>query len=79
MSFDLNEVRRLELAGGAALAKYQRLLGEADQALHGSPAHQALGEFCKQWEQDPNRAMEVARNEVAARAEAAEAAAKAAG
>jgi hypothetical protein len=66
MSFDLLEVRRLELAGGAALAKYQRLLGECDRSAHLSPAQQALGEFCQAWIADPNRAMEVARNEVAA-------------
>jgi hypothetical protein len=76
MSFNLLEVRRLELAGGAALAKYRRLLSEADQSMHGSPAQQALGEFCQAWIADPNAAMEQARNENAAAWAAAERAAR---
>jgi hypothetical protein len=77
MSFDLNEVRRLELAGGAVLAKYRRLVSECDHSMLGSPAHEALGQFQLDWIADPNRATEVAREENVARIAAAEAAARA--
>jgi hypothetical protein len=46
--------------------------------MHDSPAHKALGEFQQAWEQDPNLLTERVRELVVARAEAAEAAARAA-
>jgi hypothetical protein len=79
MSFDLNEVRRLEIVGGATLAKYRRLVSECDQSMHGSLAHEALGQFQRDWIANPNRATEVAREEAAAAAAAGELAARAAG
>jgi hypothetical protein len=53
MSFNMIELYRLQQKGGAVLAKYQRLLAEADASMHDSPAHRAYGAFCKQWEADP--------------------------
>jgi hypothetical protein len=76
VSFNLIEVQRLQVMGGAVLAKYERLLGEADRALHDSPAVRELGQFMKDFEQDPNLAAEVARNEDAAAWAAAERAAR---
>jgi hypothetical protein len=73
MSFDLNEVRRLQAQGGAVLAKYERLVAAADAAMHGSPAHEELGAFQLSWIADPDLAAEVAREEAAEAAEAAEA------
>jgi hypothetical protein len=63
MSFNMNEVRRLEAARVTAAGlkvweKYQRLVTAADQAAHGSPAEQELGEFRLQWLADPGRVIE---------------------
>jgi hypothetical protein len=77
VSSNLIEVQRLHVMGGAALAKYERLVGEADQSMHGSPAQEVLGAFCQAWIADPNAAMEAARNEAAAAAAAREATARA--
>jgi hypothetical protein len=66
MSFHLIEVRRLEAAGGAVLAKYRRLVAAADAAAHDSPAHRALAQFWKAWEQDPQAVTNAAREEAAA-------------
>jgi hypothetical protein len=63
MSFSLNEVARLQRAGGAVLAKYKKLLAEADGAMHDSLAHRALGEFQKSWEQDPQAVIRAAEHE----------------
>jgi hypothetical protein len=41
MSFDLVQLGRLQAAGGAALAKYERLLSEAAGAQFDSPALRA--------------------------------------
>jgi hypothetical protein len=71
MSFDLNEMRRLQYAGGAVWEKYRQLLSAADAAMHDSPAHKALGEFEMAWKTDPEaviRAVEAEAAEVAARA-----------
>jgi hypothetical protein len=76
MSFNLNEVRRLELMGGAVLAKFNRLVSAADRSAHGSAAQEALGEFMKAFERDPNLAADEARTEAAAAAAAREAAAR---
>jgi hypothetical protein len=78
MSFDRNEITRLRLHGGAVLAKYQRLVGEADRSAHDSPAQRALGNFQQAWIADPNLAAEVARDEAVAAIEAHEAAARSA-
>jgi hypothetical protein len=53
MSFDLLEVHRLQRAGGAVLAKYNRLVAAADASAHGSLAQQELGEFQQSWLADP--------------------------
>jgi hypothetical protein len=79
MSFDLNEVRRLEVMGGAVEAKYWRLVSNRDGSAHESPSARELGEFMKAFEQDPNKAAEIARNEAVAAAEAAALAARGSG
>jgi hypothetical protein len=53
MSFDLNEVRRLQQLGGPTWAEYQRLVSECDTSTFDSPAHKALGEFQQGWLHDP--------------------------
>ena len=53
MSFWIGEVHRLKAAGGAVWDEYQRLVAAADQAMHDSPAHKALGEFQQAWAADP--------------------------
>jgi hypothetical protein len=68
MSFSLLEVQRLELMGGAVLAKYRRLVRAADGSAHGSPAQEELFAFHKAFERDPNLAADEARTEAAARA-----------
>jgi hypothetical protein len=78
MSLSLIEVARLQVFGGAVLAKYERLVAAADASLHGSLAQAELGEFCQAWIADPNRAAEVAREEAVAAIAAAEIAARAA-
>jgi hypothetical protein len=55
MSFDLVQLGRLQQVGGAVLTHYERLLREANQSAHGSPAEQALGEFQLAWIADPER------------------------
>ena len=69
MSFDLNEVRRLQYAGGAVWEKYRRLLSAADRAQHDSPDHKALGEFEMAWKADPVAAAQQAEAEAAEVAE----------
>jgi hypothetical protein len=66
VSFDLNEVRRLQYAGGAVWEKYRRLLSAADQALHDSLDHRALGEFEMAWKADPVAAAQQAEEEAGA-------------
>jgi hypothetical protein len=73
-SFNRIEVQRLEIMGGAVLAKFHRLTATASASAHMSPAQQELAAFMKAFEQDPNLAAEVARDEAVAAAEAAEAA-----
>jgi len=48
----------------------------SDQAAHGSPAHEQLGAFQQAYEQDPNLLAEQVRERRAARAAAAELAAR---
>jgi hypothetical protein len=74
MSFDLNEVRRLKVAGDPAWSEYCRLVAECDASAYDSPAHRALGKFCKEWEANSNEAMERARELNVDRIAAAEAA-----
>jgi hypothetical protein len=77
MSFSLMEVARLQVFGGAVLARYRELVEAADRSLHDSPAQRELGEFRQSWLADPNATAEVARELMVARAEAAELAAHA--
>jgi hypothetical protein len=77
MSFDLNEVRRIKTAGDPAWSEYCRLVAECDASAYDSPAHRALGEFQKAWEQGPNELMERVRELNVARIQATEAAARA--
>jgi hypothetical protein len=69
MSFDLTEVRRLEAAGGAVLAHYERLLREANQSAHGSLSELALGQFQLAWIADPEAVTRAAEEEGMARNE----------
>jgi hypothetical protein len=78
MSFDLIQVHKLKAQGGQVWDEYQRLVAEADAAMHDSPAHKALGEFQQQWEANSDLLTERVRALVVARIEAAEAAARAA-
>jgi hypothetical protein len=77
MSFDLLQLHKIEAMGGAPWQLYQELQAQADRSVAGSPALQTLADFRALWLQDPNVAAEQARNELAARAEAAEIAARA--
>jgi hypothetical protein len=65
--------------GGAALQRYEELQAQADASAHDSPAARELGDFRALWVEDCNRAAEVARELLSARAAAAELAARAAG
>jgi hypothetical protein len=76
MSFDLTQIRKLELMGGAALQRHAELVRAADASAHGSIAQDELSAFRALWLQDPNVAAEVARELFVARAEAAELAAR---
>jgi hypothetical protein len=62
-SFNRIEVRRLRLMNGAVERKYWRLVSAADHSAHLSPAQRELAAFMKAFEQDPNKAAEVARDE----------------
>jgi hypothetical protein len=53
VSFWYGEVLKMQAEGGPAWDEYQRLVAAADQAMHGSPAHEELGRFMKAWEQNP--------------------------
>jgi hypothetical protein len=76
VSFDLIQLHKIEFMGGAAWRLHSELQAHADSSAAGSPALQALADFRALWLQDPNRAAEVARETYAARAEAAELAAR---
>jgi hypothetical protein len=77
VSFDLNEARRLKVAGDPVWSEYCRLVAECDASAYDSPAHRVLGEFQKAWERGPNELIERVRQLNVARAEAAEAARRA--
>jgi hypothetical protein len=79
MSFHLLQLHKIEAMGGAPWQLHQELQARADQSAHGSPAEQQLGAFRALWLQDPDAAAEYARELFAARAEAAEAAARTSG
>jgi hypothetical protein len=74
----LIELHKLEAAGGQVLQRYRELTEQADGSMYGSPAALAKAEFEKAWERDPNELAERVRELMVARAEAAEAAARAA-
>jgi hypothetical protein len=78
MSFDLTQLLKLRQAGGAVWQRYEELQAQADASAHGSPAQAELGTFRAVWLEDCNRAAEVARELFAARAAAAELAARSA-
>jgi hypothetical protein len=70
MSFDLVQVHKLKATGGPTWDEYCRLVAAADGAAHGSPAHEELGRFQQQWEQNPQAVIPVAEARAKARAKA---------
>jgi hypothetical protein len=66
MSFDLIQVHKLKAEGGAVLAKYERLLREANQSAHGSSSELVLGQFQLAWIADPERVTREAEEEAQA-------------
>ena len=75
----LIDLLKLEAVDGQLLQHYRALTEQADTSAHNSPAALAKAKFERDWQQRPNELAEQVRTELAARAEAAEAAAKAAG
>jgi hypothetical protein len=70
----LIELLKLEAgAPGFVLEHYRALTGQADaECRHNGPAALAKAQFEKDWETNPNELVERVRNELAARAAAAE-------
>jgi hypothetical protein len=50
---DLIRLNQLRAAGGAVLARYQRLLAAAEHRGHGSPEERALREFQRDYQAAP--------------------------
>jgi hypothetical protein len=65
MSFNLNEIARLQRFGGPTWAEYQRLVAECDVSTFDSPAHKALGEFQQGWLHDPQSVIAAAEAKAA--------------
>jgi hypothetical protein len=79
MSFGLIELQKLHATGGQVLEEYQRLVGEADRSLHGSPAQRELAAFQQDWiAHGPDSMIDRVRSLYVARAEAAGTAARSA-
>jgi hypothetical protein len=68
MSFDRNEVRRLEATGGAVLARYRALVAAADASAYDSPAARAKAEFERDWAADPETVKRIVAAEARAQA-----------
>jgi hypothetical protein len=71
----VNELHKLEAAGGLVLQRYRELTAAADGSAHDSFDALAKAQFERDWEQRPNELTEEVRELIAARAGAAEVAA----
>jgi hypothetical protein len=72
----LVDLLKLEAINGFLLEHYRAVTAAADASMHDSPAFLAKAQFEKDWQQRPNELAERVRTELAARAAAAEAAAR---
>jgi hypothetical protein len=75
----VNEIAKLQAAGGLVLERWNELTARADASAHESPDAMAKAEFERLWQSNPNALAERVRVENVRRIAAAERAARAGG